>query len=54
METKLTTVALKKNQYLVEVPSLNMFETFCEGYTNHKRDNSLDGWYFTKDLRRLV
>lgn len=46
----LTTVALEDNQHLQQVSRPNMVETYCEGYTDHKRDKSLDGYYFNAEL----
>lgn len=49
---KYTTVALNDNQYLkAELSKYFSIETYCQGYTNGKRDKTLDGWYFTKELQ---
>lgn len=50
---KLTTVALEPNQYLIAKFHGSIVETYCEGYTNNKRDKTLDGYYFTKELKAL-
>lgn len=46
----LSTVALDKNQYLNAIYHASIVETYCIGFTNNKRDKSLDGYYFTKEL----
>lgn len=46
-----TTVALGDNQYLIAKYHASIVETFCEGYTNDRRDKTIDGFYFTKELR---
>lgn len=51
LKTKFTTVALTDNQYLRAVRTLGITsEWYCEGYANNKREPSLDGWYYKKDL----
>lgn len=51
MKTRYTTIALKSNQHLVMASIMNGFvETRMEGYTNGKRDKSLDGYYFNSEL----
>jgi len=47
---KLTTVALEGNQYLSPIYYPSIVETYCEGYTDNKRDKTLDGYYFTNEL----
>lgn len=49
---KLTTAALKANQYLRVAPSHanNHKEKFCRGYQDGKRFYSLDGFYMVADL----
>ena len=46
-----TTVALDDNQHLIAKFHASIVETFCEGYTDNKRDKKLDGYYFTKELK---
>lgn len=46
----LTTVALEDNQHLVPRFHSSIVETYCEGYTNKRRDKKLDGYYFTTEL----
>ena len=51
MQTKLTTSALKQNQHLLIAANKGFVETYCLGYTNGKRDKSLDGYYFNSELK---
>ena len=51
LKTKFTTIALTDRQHLRVLRTLGMTgEWYCEGYTNDKRDVTLDGWYFKVDL----
>jgi hypothetical protein len=47
---RLTTVALDFNQHLLPIYHASIVETYCEGYTDNKRDKKLDGYYFTIEL----
>lgn len=47
---RLTTVALEDDQHLKPVYHSSIVETYCKGFTNGKRDKTLDGHYFTKEL----
>lgn len=47
-----TTVALKDNQHLARVLEISAAETACIGYTDGKRDKSLDGYYFNSELTK--
>lgn len=48
---KFTTVALSENQHLIKQPTYSYWEAYCIGYTNGKRDKTLDGYYFRKELQ---
>jgi hypothetical protein len=53
---KLTTVALEENQFLLPDHHASIVETFCYGYVEQdgkraKRDKTIDGYYFTNELR---
>ncbi len=48
---KFTTQALQDNQHLIKKSTPCMIETFAEGYTDGKRDKSLDGFYYRKELK---
>lgn len=51
-QVKLTTAALAETQHLINTNShLCIIEAYCVGYTNGKRDKSLDGFYFKKELK---
>ena len=50
MKTKYTTLALKDNQHLMLKYDCSIVEVYCIGYTDGKRDKSLDGWYFKKEI----
>lgn len=55
LKTKFTTVALNDNQHLRVKRTLGITgEWYCEGYTNNKRDTSLDGWYFRIEMKALT
>lgn len=47
---KLTTVALEDDQHLIAKYHSSIVETYCIGYTGSKRDRTLDGHYFSKEL----
>lgn len=49
-KAKFTTVALKENQHLKVVSDASIVEWYCEGYTDGKRDKSLDGYYFKSEV----
>ena len=55
METKFTTVALKENQHLeLSDGNIGMFEAWMIGFTDGKRDKSLDGYYIISQLKELA
>jgi hypothetical protein len=49
---KHTTIALEANQHLcVSFKHIStIVEVYMEGFTDGKRDRSLDGWYFFQDI----
>jgi hypothetical protein len=49
--SKLTTVALNDNQHLKAIREANIAEIYCSGYTEGKRDKSLDGYYYKGELK---
>ena len=51
---KLTTVALKDNQYLVPQFHSSFVEIFCIGYTDGKRDKTIDGNYYEIELKAII
>lgn len=48
---KYTTIALTDEQYLKWINKVSIVEVYCKGYTDGKRDKSLDGYYFIKELK---
>ena len=46
-----TTAALSDNQHLVKIDSKDLVCVYCQGYTNGKRDKTLDGYYFKSEVR---
>jgi hypothetical protein len=52
MNIKATTQALSANQHLMVISAASIVEYYCKGYTDNKRDKSLDGYYFKSELRR--
>lgn len=46
-----TTSELKRNQHLInDVNHKHIYERHCIGFTNNKRDTSLDGYYLPTKL----
>lgn len=52
-QIKYTTVALENNSYLQIISDASIVEYYCIGFTNNKRDKSLDGYYFKKELKPI-
>lgn len=51
---KYKTIGLKPGQYLTKQVNDGLgIEVYCIGYTDGKRDKSLDGWYYRIDLSEL-
>lgn len=51
-KVKLTTRALTDEQHLVPVYPASFVEWFCRGYSNGRRDKSLDGVYYSTELKK--
>ena len=53
---KYTTIALEENQYLKidHFPLNSYLEVYMLGYTDNKRDRTLDGYYMKSKVKRKV